>query len=133
MIVVGFKNILIYIDPASFFIVLVPTILFLKSQFSWSEIGEAFTTAFSRKPVKKLKLEKALLFFTALQKYLIWAGLIDFTLGVIALFSNFSNYVTVGNGLAVALLVMLYAFILIFTVALPFQSGLKKKLTEFGE
>jgi hypothetical protein len=64
----NFKGISLYIDPASFLILLFPTMLLIKSQFSWAEIGEAFTLAFRKRPVNKSKLEKALLFFTALQK-----------------------------------------------------------------
>jgi flagellar motor component MotA len=129
----NFSDISLYIDPASFLILLFPALLLIKSQFGWTEIGEAFSLAFSRKPVKKSQLEKALLFFTTLQKYLIWAGIIGFTIGVIAMFSDISDYTVVGRSLAVALLVLFYAFILIFAVVLPFQAGLKKRIAENDE
>ena len=53
--------------------------------------------------------------------------------GLIAMFSNVSDLSIVGRGLAVALLVVFYAVILTFTVALPFQFGLKKRIIEAGE
>jgi hypothetical protein len=133
MIALDSMDISIYIDPPSFYILLVPVLLLLKSQFSWADMGEAFAIGFSRKPVEKARLKKALLFFTVLQKYLMWTGLIGLMLGIIAMFSSFSDYIAVGRGLAVALLVVFYALILTLTIALPFQYGLKKKITEAGD
>ncbi len=62
-----------------------------------------------------------------------WVGLFGIMLGVIAMFNFVSDFITVGRGLAVALLVVFYAVILTFTVALPFQFGLKKRIIEAGE
>jgi len=62
-----------------------------------------------------------------------WVGLFGIMLGVIAMFNFVSDFITVGRGLAVVLLVVFYAVILTFTVALPFQFGLKKRIIEAGE
>lgn len=131
---VGIDNFYYYLDLPSLLILLLPVILLLKSQFSWQEMGQAFAITLSKGTVEKDRLKKALLFFIALQKYLIWTGLIGFLLGIIALLSNVTErYVAMGIGLSCALLIMFYAVVLIFTIALPFQFGLKKKLAEAGE
>ena len=62
------EGLLNFIDAPSFLILLFPVILFLKSQFSWQEIGVAFSICFSKKDVSIVKLKKAFLFFKALQK-----------------------------------------------------------------
>lgn len=129
----GPDGIYAYMDLPSLLILLLPVILLLKSQFSWQEMGQAFAIALSKGTVEKEILKKALLFFMALQKYLIWTGLIGFLLGIIALLGNVSEYIAMGMGLSTALLILFYAIILIFTVALPFQFGVKKKLVEAGE
>ena len=81
----------------------------------------------------KPQLKKALVFFGAMQRYLIVMGLLGLLRGLIAMFSSISDYKVVGQGLAIALLMLLYAFILIIAIALPFQFALKRKLAEAGE
>jgi hypothetical protein len=134
LVAMGPEYITKYGDIPSFVILLLPVLLLLKSQFSWNEIGMSFVIGFRRKSDNVSELKKALLFFKAMQKYLIWAGVFGVMLGNIALFNFISiGYEAFGSGIATSLLVLFYAIILIFTVALPFQFGIKKKLIEAGE
>jgi flagellar motor component MotA len=130
MLGVGPQHLNKYLNIAGAGILLLPVLLLLKSQFSWGEMGRAFGAAFDGADVEKQRLEKALVFFTALQRYLIWMGLLGFLLGLIAMFSSISDYSALGRGMAIALLMLLYAFMLIIAVALPFQFALKKKIAQ---
>lgn len=134
--IIGTNNLdglLFFVDPPSFLILFLPVILLLKSQFSWKEIGSAFAIGFKKNGVSETELKKALLFFKALQKYSICAGIIGLMTGGIFIFNYVSDSIALSRSFAVALLVVFYAVILNFTVALPFQFGLKKRIIEAGE
>lgn len=132
-VLINRADITMFIDPASLIIVVVPTLLLLLSNFSWKDLGRAFTVGFRKEKQDEKVLKISLLFFEAAQKYVLFSGFLGFMLGFIVLLGNYgAGAEAVSAGIALALLTFFYALFIIFVVIFPFKNGIKKRLLEAG-
>jgi len=129
----SFSGILIYIDFLSMFIVLFCPMVLLISNYTLSEVRLNFTIGFKRDSFDPVELKNGLLFFTALQIYFILSGLMGVFIGIIAVLANLGNPEEIGSGLALCLITVLYSIILSMGVAIPFKTGLQKRLNEISK
>ncbi|MEW5817151.1 MAG: MotA/TolQ/ExbB proton channel family protein [Spirochaetota bacterium] len=91
-----------------------------------------FAIGFKKEPADAVTLKKGITFFTNMQKYLLFSGIIGMMIGIIAILAITEDPSKVGKGLSVASLTILYALVLSIAIAIPFKLGLEKKLAELG-
>ncbi len=127
---VGLDTIGVYLDIPSAILILFFAFVPLLATYSFGEIRNCFVIGFRKSGVDKVDIKNAILFFSSLQKYLILSGLLGTFVGVIALLSFLGSPGEVGKGMAVALLISFYAVILSIVIAVPFKTGLQKRLNE---
>jgi len=121
---------LMYIDFPSVAAVFLITVPLLASSFRLKEIGSFFKAAFRGVRADASTLKKGICFFSAMRRYLIISAVLGTMIGVIAMLSVLGEPSALGRGMALALLTIMYAVILILTVALPFRVSLERKLAE---
>lgn len=121
----------IYVDLLSLILILLCPIFLLISNYSLSEIRMYFSLGFRKANSGKTDIANGILFFTSLQKYLILSGLMGTFIGIIAVLANLADPEVTGSGLA--LMTVLYAIILRMGIAVPFRTGLQKRLNEMEE
>ncbi len=126
----SFNGISIYVDFVSLFIVLLCPVFLLLANFTLSEIRNCFIIGFKQGNMDPVDLNNGLLFFTALQNYFILSGLLGVFIGIIAVLAYLGNPDEIGGGLALSLITVLYSIILSMGIAMPFKTGLKKRLNE---
>lgn len=129
----GFNGILIYIDFVSFFIVLLCPLFLLLANFSLSEIRNSFIIGFEQGDSDSVELKNGLLFFTTLQNYFILSGLLGVFIGTIAILANLTVPEATGSGLALSLITVLYSIIFSMGIAMPFKTGMQKRLNEISK
>ena len=91
-----------------------------------SEIRTAFVAAHASTNPAELRL--AVAFFTALQRYGLWAGFLSTMLGAIVLLANLGDASHVGAGAAIALITVFYAIVFLLVVVLPYRAAAEKRL-----
>lgn len=119
-----------FISVASFVIVVLPGLLLSLANFSPTEIFHFFGMGFGSKELTEADLKKGLAFFRALQYYLILSGIIGTLIGLVAMLGTIEDPSKIGVAMSVALLTILYAFILTAAVTVPFHTGLRRKIAE---
>lgn len=123
----GAQASLLWSVPALLMVVLLSFVLSLCS-FSPAEIGRAFALAFRRSEADQDEVRLAILYFRSLQWYLFAAGFIGLLVGVITILGNLHSATSAGTGAAISLLTLFYALALAAIVAVPFRTGLERKL-----
>ena len=118
----------IYFDFASMIVVYGFSFLIMLSLFGPREMGKAFRSALEKTPFDKKEVEQGLVFFRTLQKLFFSTAGLGFFIGLIAVLRDISNPTRVGQNLAIALLVVLYAFFGICLITIPYTGALKKRL-----
>ena len=132
-IVFAGASFLSYVDLASFFIVIVVTAALLVSTFKFREIGSYFKAAFNGSHAEPSTVKAGIVFFAAMQRYLILSAVVANLIGLIAILSTLGEPKQIGLGLALSLLTIFYAVIFILVLALPFRTSLERKLAEAGK
>lgn len=130
---VGFEGVSIYFDIFSIVLLLVCPMVLLLANFSLSDIRKYFTIGFKKENIEPVDLKNGIVFFTALQRYFILSGLLGVFIGVIAILAWLSTPEIIGSGLALALITVLYSIILSMGIAIPFKTGLQKRLNEISK
>jgi flagellar motor component MotA len=116
-----------YVDVPSLVLVVAFPVLFLAESFSFREMGSIFLLAFSEEaPVPRLR--EGILFFGLLRRYFVLSGLLMTLVGIVAIFTNSAEPIIIGQGLAVAILTLLYSIVLSCVTALPLKARLERKL-----
>lgn len=118
----------LFLNLPSLVIVLVIAVALSLCTFGPAEILRYFAIAFSGDGNDQRELREGVVFFRALQWYLIAGGLIGFMIGLITLLAGLQNATSVGSGTAIALLTLLYGLVLAAGVAVPFRSALERKV-----
>ncbi len=121
-----------FFDLTSAGALLLSTIFVLCANFKLSEIRKYFSLGFKKDQTDIIELKNGILFFTALQKYLILSGSIGTFAGIISMLANLGDKDALGSGMALALIITFYAIILSMGVAQPFKTGLQKRLNEIS-
>ncbi len=101
--------------------------------FTPSEIFRYYRIGFSPKQAHKADLENGILYFTAFQRYLFTSGVIGTFLGLIIVLATVTESAAMTRGLSVCLMTILYALVLNVGLAIPFKTGLQKRLRELEE
>ena len=127
---VGIGSVDIYLDMMSILLILMCPLVLLLANFSLSEIRKYFIIGFDKATKDPVDLKNGLLFFTALQNYFILSGLLGVFIGIIAVLANLTVPEVTGSGLALSLITVLYSIILCMGIAMPFKTGLQKRLNE---
>jgi flagellar motor component MotA len=114
--------------------VMVPgcTFVLLLTNFSVREMGRSFAVGFRKKDADIEDLKRGFVFFQSMQYYLILSGVLGTMVGTIALLSNLKDSSTIGSGTALALITILYGVVFLMLVAIPFKTGIKKRIVEAG-
>jgi len=129
----GIRGVSIYLDVLSIMLVLLCSIILLMANFSLSDIRKYFVIGFNKDTALPSDLKNGILFFSSLQKYLILSGVLGSVMGLIAILSMLEEPQVVGQSLALALITALYAIILSMVIAIPFKTGLQKRLNEISK
>ncbi len=127
---VGIRDVVIYIDFMSMLLVLLCPLVLLLANFSLSDIRKYFAIGFKEENVDPIDLENGIVFFSSLQKYLILSGMMGAFVGIMAVLANLAEPEVIGGGLALSLMTVLYSIILTMGIAVPFKTGLQKRLNE---
>ena len=120
----------LFLNIPSLIVTLGIAIILLLSNFSLREIFRYFAIGFKKDEISREELKNGILFFKSLQRYLIISGFTGFLVGAIVLLWGFEDPSSLASGLAVALITILYALMLTACLALPFRTGLQRKLNE---
>ena len=126
----GIGAVLIFIDFPSAMVVLLCTLILLLSNYSLGEIRKFFALGFRKEEIDPGDLENGVVFFSAVQKYLILSGMLGVFVGMIAMLAMLDDPAKIGRALSLSLLTALYAIILSMVIVIPFKTGLQKRLNE---
>jgi flagellar motor component MotA len=118
-----------YVDIPSFICVVLATIAMLRSGWTFKEMGGAFKAALAVR-TDRGDLEKADVFFKLMRRYLYVSGILSTFIGLIAMFKNFDDPSRFLPNLGVSFIVVFYALLLDFTVALPFGYMVRRGVKE---
>ena len=102
----------------------------LLANYSLGDIGKYFSIGFGTEASSPADLKNGILFFKSFQKYLLISGGIGFFMGLIAMLATLDDPDRIGLGIALSLVTVLYAFFFSIIIAVPFRTGLEKKLNE---
>lgn len=119
---------LVYVDLPSLILVTLFSALPLLLAFSPAEIGRSVALLFSRGPASHADLETARAVFRSLLRNQLLAGGFGSLFGFIAALTDIRNTTTVGVGLAVALLTLLYGFAAALFVSSPAEAAMASRL-----
>ena len=117
-----------FISVPSLIAVVLPGLFMSIAHFSFTEMGTFFKISFKEEAAEP-GLKKALLFFTSLQSYTILAGVFATLAGVIGMLGNIEDKSSIGSGMSLALITILYAVILNLTLIVPFKTAIRKQLS----
>ena len=129
----GIRGVDIYFDILSIMLVLMCSLVLILANYNLGEIRKYFVIGFKQGNLDSVDLKNGILFFTALQNYFILSGLLGVFIGIIAVLANLTVPEVTGSGLALSLITVLYSIILSMGIAIPFKTGLQKKLNEISK
>ncbi|MCK5200024.1 MAG: MotA/TolQ/ExbB proton channel family protein [Spirochaetales bacterium] len=126
----GIDSVGIFIDPPSAMLVILCSLVLLLANYSLRDIRKHFAMGFKKENFDSTDLKNGIVFFSALQKYLLLSGMMGTFIGMIAMLAMLDDTAKIGRALSLSLLTALYAIILSMVVAVPFKAGLQKRLNE---
>ncbi len=126
----GIDAVLIFIDFPSAMVVLLCTLILLLANYSLGDIRKFFALGFRKEEIDPGDLKDGVVFFSAVQKYLVLSGMLGVFVGMIAMLAMLDDPAKIGRALSLSLLTALYAIILSMGVATPFKTGFQKRLNE---
>ena len=118
--------------PSLVLIILLPMITTLTFT-SLGDIGQAFKIAFRPEEYDSSAQKKSLVIQKALSKNLDYTGVIGFLIGITAMFANPMDEYFLTKGLALSLLIFVYAVIIKFVLIFPMINSLEKSLAGVPE
>lgn len=121
-----------YLNIPSFIMVAGITFVLLLMNFSVREMGRSFAVGFRKKDADLEDLKKGFIFFQTMQFYLLLAGFLGTMVGAIAMLVHLKDSDRVTSGAALALITILYGVVFLMLVAIPFKTGIKKRIVEAG-
>jgi flagellar motor component MotA len=124
---------LVFFDPVSIMLTYIPTILILLAVYSPGEFIGAFRNAWKGSETTRSEVMNSIVFFKTAGRLLFIMGIIGLMLGCILMLTAGWEAKKFAFGLSYALICLLYAFLTIFLVTLPFQNALEKKLNEMED
>jgi flagellar motor component MotA len=124
---------LVFFDPVSIMLTFLPTVFILLAIYSPGEFIGAFRLVWKGSKGSKSEVKNSIAFFKTASKLLLLMGIIGLMLGCILMLSAGWEPKKFAFGLSYALICLLYSFLTIYLVTLPFQNSLEKKLNEMEE
>ncbi len=119
-----------YADVPCMVVTWVPPILLALATHGARGFRRAFSVAYGADRASEADARVALGFFVALQRYLLVSGILGLMVGITAMLANLYDTASLGRGLALALLTVLYALVTMLVVTMPMRSALEKRLAE---
>ena len=117
---------LFFFNAPCLMLTVMPAVFMSLAHFSVTEIAKSFTAAF-KEQVPQKDVQVALVFFDALQKYILGSAFTGFLLGIILMLYDITHKGLFGKGVAISLLCILYGAIFIIIVTIPFKAAVLKK------
>jgi flagellar motor component MotA len=124
---------IVFFDPPSVMLTFLPTILILLAVYSPGEFIKAFRIAWKGGESTITEVKNSISFFKTAGRLLLIMGIIGLMIGCMLMLSAGWEAEKFAFGLSYALICLLYAFLTIFLVTLPFQNALEKKLNEMED
>ena len=121
-----------YLNIPSFIMVTGITFVLLLMNFSVREMGRSFAVGFRKKDANLEDLKRGFIFFQTMQFYLLLAGFLGTMIGAMAMLVHLKDSTRVTSGAALSLMTFLYGFVFLMLVAIPFKTGIKKRIVEAG-
>lgn len=121
-----------YLNIPSFIMVAGITFVLLLMNFSVREMGRSFAAGFRTKEVNLEDLKTGFIFFQTMQFYLLISGFLGTMIGVMAMLVHLKDSTRVTSGAALSLMTVLYGFFFLALIAIPFKTGIKKRIVEAG-
>lgn len=121
-----------YLNIPSFIMVAGTTFVLLLMNFSVREMGRCFAAGFRKEDANLEDLKKGFIFFQTMQVYLLLSGFLGTMVGAIAMLVHLKDSSRVTFGAALSLTTLVYGFVFLMLVALPFKTGIKKRIVEAG-
>jgi len=118
----------VFFDLPSLGLVVASAALMGFAAHSPREVGRSYRLALSDRGGSLEELEQAAAYFDGLVRYLACGGAIGVLTGVVAMLVALQDKASVGRGLALGLLSVLYAVLLIEVVGVPFRTAIRKRL-----
>ena len=121
----------IYLGLTPFMCSLLVSFVLLLTQFRLKEMAESFSYSRSKMPFDKQKIQRGILFFESMQKYLIISGVLGVFVGIVIILNYLSvDVADLCRRCGIALLTLFYSFFGVLMVSAPFETALKKRLAE---
>ncbi|MBI9102869.1 MAG: hypothetical protein JEY99_10670 [Spirochaetales bacterium] len=117
--------------PSLVIVILLPTIASLVC-FSSGEMIQAVKVAIKPENYEPNAVKKALVIQKATARNFDYTGALGFLIGVTAMFGNLNNEAYLTKGLALALIIIVYAVTIKFVFIIPAINALEKKMAEAG-
>jgi flagellar motor component MotA len=117
-----------YADLPCLMVTWVPAILLALATHGARGFGQAFATAYRADRATPAEARTALGFFVSLQRYVLVSGLLGVLIGITTMLANLTDASSMGKGLALALLTVMYALATMLLVTMPFRSALERRL-----
>lgn len=124
---------MVFFDPPSIMLTLAPTVLILLTVYSPREFGRSFKLAWKDNEGTRIAVKNSINFFKSARNLLLLMGIIGLMIGCILMLSAGWEAKKFAYGLSFALICMLYSFLLIFLVTIPFQNALENRLNEIED
>lgn len=121
---------LLFLDPPSLMLTFIPTAFMLLAVYSPGEFINAFRLAWQGNEGTKSEIKNSIAFFDSARKLLLLMGIIGLMIGCMLMLSAGWEIKKFSFGLSYALVCILYAFLTIFLVTVPFKNALVKKLND---
>ena len=103
----GIGAVLIFIDFPSAMVVLLCTLILLLANYSLGDIRRFFILGFRKEEIDPGDLENGVIFFSAVQKYLVLSGMLGVFVGMIAMLAMLDDPAKIGRALSLSLLTAL--------------------------
>ncbi len=129
-IIISAGNLLYFLDVPSMVVVFIPTILLCFVTFAPADISRSFRASFGKGTAPEKDLKVAVVFFRALQRYLLISAAIGAMTGLMCMFASVQDWKSISMGFAILLVCVFYSVVLILVVALPFRVSAERKLAE---
>jgi flagellar motor component MotA len=131
-ILISAGKLVYFVDFPSLIIATVLPLLLCFTTFTPADMGRSFRAAFGRGRTEKKELEVAVVFFLALQRYLLLSACIGALIGIMSMLSQTQDLKAIGMGFAMLLICVFYAVVLIMVLAMPFRVSAERKLAELA-
>ncbi len=121
----GLGAIVLFINIPSAIIVVCPALALILAAYGGKGLGLVFKAPFSRNMIKE-NIKNSVNVYKDLKLYLIVWGWVGMLMGLILIGANLEDLEALGPGLALAMMTVLYGYILAYVICYPIQRRLEQ-------